>query len=128
MKLSERDFVAAGIFHQLQNFGNRGFAERLRCADFQNARHVDAATDDLVACAHIARQALAGQRGGVERGDAVLDHAVDGHLFARLDGDDRADGDVVGVNLLELTVALDVCVVGADVHERGDAAADFPTA
>ena len=115
--------VAAGIFHQLQNFGNRGFAERLRCANLQNARHIDAAADDLVARAHIARQALAGQRGGVERGDAVLDHAVDGHLFTRLDNDGRADGDVVGVDLFELTVVLDVRIVGTDIHERGDAAA-----
>ena len=115
--------VAAGIFYQLEDLRHCGFAEGLRRSDLENARHVDAAADDFVARRHVARQALARERRGVERGRALDNAAVDGDLFARLHGDDRADGHVVGVDLLELAVALDVGIVGANVHERRDAAA-----
>ena len=116
-------FVRAGVFHQLQNLGHRRLAEGLRCPDLQNARHVDAAADDLVAGHHVARQALTRQRRGVERGRAVDDLAVDGDLFTGLHDDDRADSHVVGVDLLEFAVTLDVGVVGANVHQRRDVAA-----
>ena len=114
--------VRAGVFHQLQNLGHRRLAEGLRGLDLQNARHVDAAADDLVAGHHVAREALARQRCGVERGRALDDLAVDGNFLTGLDGDDRADGHVVGVDLFELAVVLDVRVVGADVHQRRDVA------
>ena len=116
-------FVRAGVFHQLQNLGHRRLAEGLRCPDLQNARHVDAAADDLVAGHHVAREALARQRRGVERGRALDDLTVDRNFLARLDGDDRADGHVVGIDLFELAVVLDVRVVGTDVHQRRDVAA-----
>ena len=116
-------FVRAGVFHQLQNLGHRRLAEGLRGPDLQNTRHVDAAANDLVAGHHVAREALARPRGGVERGRALDDLAVDRNFLARLDGDDRADGHVIGVDLLELAVALDVGVVGTNVHQRRDVAA-----
>ena len=115
--------VRAGVFHQLEDLRYCGLAEGLRRSDLQHARHVDAAADDLVAGHHVARQALARQRRGVERGRAVDDLAVDGDLLTRLHDDDRADGHVVGVDLLELAATLDVGVVGADVHQRRDVAA-----
>ena len=54
-------------------------------------------------------------RGLTARGCAQVEHAL-----ARLDNNDAADGDIVRVDLDELAVALDVGVVGGDVHHAGD--------
>ena len=110
----------AGIFDQLQNLRDGRFAEGLCRSDLQNAGHVDAAADDLVAHMRVAREALAGQRAGVERRFALHDHAVDGYLLARLHDDHRADIHLVGIDLHERTVLFDVGVVGADVHQGAD--------
>ena len=115
--------MRAGVFHQLQNLRDGGLAEGLRGLDLQNTRHVDAAANDLVAGHHVARETLTRQCRGVERRRALDDLAVDRNFLARLDGDDRADGDVIGVDLLELAVVLDVGVVGTNVHQRRDVAA-----
>ena len=112
--------AGAGVFDKLENFGDCRLAEFLRRADFQDARHVDAAADNLVAGLCIARQALAGQGAGVERGRAIDDHTVERNLFARLDDDHRADRHFVRVHLFKLSVHLDVCVVRTDIHERGN--------
>ena len=68
----------------------------------------------------MARHGLAGERRGVELGDAVCDHAVDGHALARLDHDDRVRRDLGGVHLLERAVLLDIGIVGRDVHHGRD--------
>ena len=68
----------------------------------------------------MARDALAGESGGVELACAICHDAVKRHALARLDHDDAADGDVVRIDLDELAVALDVGVVGGDVHHAGD--------
>ena len=99
---------------------NGGLAEGLSGAHAQKARHVHAAGDDLGALLHMAGHALAGEGGGVELRDAFHHHAVDGHAFAGLDDDHVAHGDLVGVDLRELAVALDVGVVRRDVHHVGD--------
>ena len=70
-------------------------------------------------------EALAGQGAGIEGGGPLYDHAVDRHLFPRLDDNDAAGLDLVGVYLLELPVRLDVGVVGPDVHQLADVAAAF---
>ena len=107
----------AGIFHQIENFGNGGFAEFLGGLYLQQAGHVHAAADDLIAGLHIAGQALAGQGGGVQGRSALHDHAVDGHALTGLDHDHGADLHVVRVHLLQPAVlALNVGVVRADVH------------
>ena len=112
--------AGARVFNQLENFGDGRLAEFLRCADFQNARHVDATADDLVAGLCVARQALTGQRACVERGRTVDDYAVERHLFARLYDDDGADRDLIRVDLFELAVHLNVRVVWADIHKGGN--------
>ena len=112
--------AGARVFNQLENFGDGRLTEFLRRADFQDARHVDAAADDLITGLCVARQALTGQRAGVERGRTVDDYAVERHLFARLDDDDRADCDLVRVDLFELAVYLNVRVVWADIHKGGN--------
>ena len=54
------------------------------------------------------------------------DHAVDWNLFAGPHHDHRADRDLVGIDLADLAVlAEEIGAVGADVHQRADAAAAF---
>ena len=116
----------AGIFHEVEDLGDRGLAKFLAGAHLEQAGHVHTAADDLVAGLHIAGQALAGQGCGVQGRSALHDHAVDGHTFAGLDHDHGADFDIIGVHLFQLAVCvLDVGVVGADVHQAGDALAAF---
>ena len=115
--------VRACVLHQLQNARHRGLPEFLRGLHPQHARQVDAAADDLVARLHVARQALARERGGVHGRFAVEDHAVDGDALAGLDHDDAADRHLIRVDLRKLALHLEVGVVRADVHQRGDAAA-----
>ena len=91
----------------------------------EHAAHVDAAGKDLVAGFDFARRALAGEGGGIERRASAGDDAVDGHFLAGLDDDDRAGGDLVGIDALEAAVSFDVGVIGADIHEGADAAAAF---
>ena len=114
----------AGIFHEVENFRDGGFAKLLGGPDLEQAAHVDTAADDLIAGPDIPGQALAGEGGGVEGGSALDDDAVDRHTLTGLDHDDGADLDLIGVHLLQLAVlALDVGVVGPDVHQGRDAAA-----
>ena len=113
-------FAGARVLDQVEDLRHGGLAERLRCADLQNAGHVDAAADDLVTLLDVARQALAGQRAGVETGGALDDHAVERNLFARLDDDDAADRNLVRIDLRQLAVSFDVRVIRANVHQRGD--------
>ena len=112
--------AGAGVFHQLQDLGHGGFAELLGGADLQQAGHVDAAADDLVALLGVTRQALAGEGAGVQGGAALRDDAVDGNLLAGLHHDDGADGHLIGIYLHQLAVLLDIGVVGADVHQGAD--------
>ena len=85
------------------------------------ARHVDATADDIVAGLGRAGDRLARECGGVELGFALDDDAVDRHALAGLDHDHGADGDVIGKDLFECAVGLlDVSVVGRDVHHGTD--------
>ena len=81
---------------------------------------VDAAADDVVALAHVAGQALARQRRGVQRRAPFQHHAVQRHALAGLDHDDVAHGHLVGIDLLRLAVALQVGVVRPYLHQLGD--------
>ncbi len=114
-------FFHAGVLHQIQNFGNGGFAKFPGGADPEQTGHVDTAADDLIPGGSIAGQALAGEGSGVQRRSTFHDHAVDGHPLTGLYHDDAADLDLVRVDLLQLTVRrLDVGVVRADVHQGTD--------
>ena len=116
----------AGIFHKIEDLGDGGFAELLGGPDPEQAAHIDAAADDLIPGLDIAGQALAGEGGSVQGGSALDDDAVDGHTLTGLDHNDRAHLDFVGVHLFQLAVlALDVGIVGPDVHQGRDAAAAF---
>ena len=112
--------AGAGVFHEIEDLGDRRLPELLRRPHLQHAVHVDAAADDLVALLHVARKALAGQRAGVQAGAAADDDAVQRNLFARLHNNDAADGDLIRVDLLQLSVLLDIGVIGPDIHQRAD--------
>ena len=113
--------LLAGVFDQLEDTAHRRLAKRLDCAHVHDAGQVDASGDDLVAALHMARDRFAGERRGVELRGAIDDDAVDGHALAGLDHDGAADLDVIGIDLLKVTVcSLDVGVVGRDVHHGRD--------
>ena len=108
------------VLHELEDAAHGGLAEGLGHAHGDEAGHVDAARDDLVALAHFARHRLAGEGRGVQLGRAGQHHAVERHAFAGFHDDLVAHGHLVGVHLHELPVALHVGEVGRDVHHVGD--------
>ena len=123
-KVLDRGFLQAGIFHQIEDLCHGGIVVQGGRLDAEHAVLVDAAADDVVAGAHAARAALAGQGGGVQRGLTGQNFAVQRNFFSGLDDNDRADRHIVGVDLGHLAVgALEVGDLGANVHQRGDAAA-----
>ena len=123
-KVLDRGFFQAGIFHQIEDFCHGGLAVQLAGGDAQHAVAVDAAADDLVAGAHAARAAFAGQGGGVQGAFARKHGAVQRDLLARFDHNDRADGNVIGIDRADAAVGIfQVGAVGADVHQCADAAA-----
>ena len=73
----------------------------------------------------MARNGFAGKCRSVKLTCAFDDGAVDGHAFAGLHHDDVADGHFCGVYLRKLAVALDVGVIGGDIHHGCDGFARF---
>ena len=115
--------AGGGVLHQIQDLGGGGLVEFRGGADAQVAGHVDAAAEHVAVHPHFPGQALAGEGGGVQSGNALHHHAVQGHLFAGVHHDDAADLHLVRVHPLQLAVDLKVGIVGPDVHQLGDVAA-----
>ena len=114
----------AGIFHKVEDLGNGGFAELLGGPHLQQAGHVHTAADDLITGADIPGQALAGQGGSVQGRSSLHDDAINGHPLAGLDHDHSAHLHIIGVHLLQPAVlVLNVGVIGADIHQAGNALA-----
>ena len=112
--------LLARVLHELQDAAHGGLAEGLGRLDAQAPGHVDAAGDDIGAHLDVAGDALAREGGGVKLRGALDHAAVDGHALAGLDHDDVAHLDLVRINLNQLAVALDIGVVGRDVHHLSD--------
>ena len=91
----------------------------------EQTAHIDATADDFVALFDLARQALAGQRTGVQVGAAFQHNAVQRNLFSRLYDDGAANFHLIRVDLFQLTVHLDVGIIGTNVHQLADIAAAF---
>ena len=70
-KLLADGFLFAGILHQLQNFGNRGFLTGLCHRHPQQPRQVHAAADDVIAHTDASGQGFAGEGGGIQCGTAL---------------------------------------------------------
>ena len=98
--LADRFFLA-GIFHQLQNFGDRGFLAGLGDGDPQQARQVHAAADDIVPCMDVPGQGLAGEGGGIQGGAALQNGAVQRHPLAGLHHNDGAHGYIFRIHLFQ---------------------------
>ncbi len=118
--------MRAGILHQLQNLRNSGLSEFPGCLYLQNARHVDAAADDLIARLYVPRQAFAGQCTGVQCRGALQHHTVNRHLLSGLHHDNGARFHLIRIHLLQHAVSLNVCVIRTNVHQGTDIPAAFP--
>ena len=123
MNFSERDLRAEDSSASFRDAGNRALAEGLGGADAQQAGQADAAAGDLVARGTGPRQALARERGGVQRALALYDDAVYRHPLAGADDYDAAGSDLLGRHGDDLSVPLELGPVGAQVHQRRDAPA-----
>ena len=117
--LADRLFFA-GIFHQLQNFGDRGFLTGLCDRHPQQTRQVHAAADDLVPGMDGPGQGLAGQGGGIQRGAALQYGTIQRHPLTGLHHDDGAYRHILRVYLLQTVFRFQIGGVRANVHQRGD--------
>ena len=91
--------------------------------NLENAGHVDAAADDLVAGFGISGQRFPGQSRRVQGGSTFYDHTVNGHLLTGLDNDDAPHIHFIGIHLFQLAVPFHIGVIGTDVHQIADIAA-----
>ena len=115
--------MLAGVLHQTDNLRNGALAESLRGAYLDDARDIDAAGDDLIAGGYIAGQGLARQGNGVQGAGAFDDQAIERHFLTRADDDGLAYPHRIGTDSQQLTIALHIGHVGADVHQVGNALA-----
>ena len=112
----------AGVLHELQDFGRRGLVEFLCCLDAQQAAHIHRSADDRITRLYISGKAFAGQRAGIQRGSSLYDDTVDRNFLTRLDHDDTADFNFVGIHPLHFAVLFEVGVIRTDIHQLADAA------
>ena len=115
--------MRAGFFHQLQDLRNGGLAEFLRRPDPQDAGHIDAAADDLIARRARPRgTALAGQRRWCSALEAPSSTMPSSGTFSPgLHHDDIADRDLLRVHLCQLAALhFHIRVVRADIHQLRD--------
>ncbi len=113
--------AGARVLDEIQDLRRGGFLEFARRPHFDHAGHVDAAGNYLVADPRIPRQALARERGRIQRCGPEGHDAVNRNFLARLDNNDAADLHVVRVDPLGLAVLIfEVRVIRPDVHELGD--------
>ena len=118
-------FSGACIFHQIQNFRHRGFAELFGRLYLQHARHIDASADDLVALLCISRQALSCQCTCVESRRSFYDDTIDRNLLPRLHHDHGTGLYFVRIDLFQFPVLFNIGVIGTDVHQVTDISAAF---
>ena len=114
-------FLFAGVLHQVQNLGDGGFLAGLGHPHPQHAGLIHAAADDVVPYCYVPGDGLAGEGGGVQSGGALDYLAVQGYPLAGLYHDNRANGNVLRVYLLNFAVLpFQVGGVGTNVHQGGD--------
>ncbi|CUN71746.1 Uncharacterised protein [Flavonifractor plautii] len=112
--------LAGGVLHQIQNFSHSGLLKGLGDPNPQQAGQVDTAGDHIVAGLGLPGEGLAGEGRSVHIRGALQHHAVQGDALAGLDDDGVTHRHILGVYLPELTVHLNVGVVGPDIHQGGD--------
>ena len=113
-----RGLAGLGLLDQPRHLGQLGVGADPGGPDDQPAAGVDGRADDRVAGADLDRHGLAGEHGGVDRGGALLDHAVGGDLLARADHEPVADGELLDRDPLLGAVAQHRDVLGAQLEQR----------
>ena len=111
------------FLHQAQDAGHGAFRIGALHLDGDHAAQVDAAADHVFACHLVHRQAFPRQGGGVDRGGAFQNFAVQRDLFAGLHQNDLAGLNVLRRNLQLMTVPEDGGGIGTNLHQRGDGTA-----
>ena len=116
--------MGSAVFHQFEYLGHGGLTEFLRSAQMQHARHVHAPAQDLIANRHLPRERFSREGCGIERRAPFGHDPVDRHFLAGQDYYYRTRLHIVGVHAAQAAVSvLDIGIIGADVHEGGNAAA-----
>ena len=111
-------FTFPGIFDQRQDLGNCGFAERLCDLHPDKSGQVDTAADDGIAHRGVTRHRFASQCNGIQRSCTFQNGSVQRDFLAGAHLNDISDRDLLRRDLRYGTVALQVCGIGADRHQR----------
>ena len=119
-ELGDGRFGARGLVHKAYDLGKGGIVADFGRAHLEIAGFVDGRADDAVSRLLFDGDALARQRGFVDRGRSLEHDAVDGDALARLDDQHVAELDLLdGDDALD-AVALDRRGLGRKVHELCD--------
>ena len=119
-ELGDGGLGARGLVHKAHDLGKGGIVADLRCAHLEVAGFVDRRADDAVADLLLDGDALARQRGFIDRGRALEHQAVHGDALARLDDQLVAELHLLDGDDALRAVTLDRRGLGRKVHELGD--------
>ena len=108
-----------GVLHKVEDFGYGAFAIGFCDADFKGGLGVYRAGKHIIADVCRAGDGFAGDGLCIKERVSGGYDAVEGDFFAGADYDYIADCDVGGGKAEDLTVALYICKVGANVHKFG---------
>ena len=116
----DRGLAALRVLDEAGHPGELGVGADPRGAHHQTAADVGAPADDRGARPHLDRHRLAGEHRGVQRGAAVLDHAVGGDRLAGADHEAVADLQARRGHPYLAAVAQHRRLLGAEVEQRGE--------
>ena len=116
----------SGILDQLKYATHRRLTKGLRCFHDEQACEVYATRNHFAACFDGAWHAFARQCCRIKLRRAFHNDAIDGHTLARLYDNLAANGNAVGIDLLQIAVRVsNVREIGGDVHHRRNRFAAF---
>ena len=115
-------FARTGVFDQVQDPGSGRFLEFFCGADTEKSRHVDRPAEELLSRRHISGERFARESRRIKRGCSLNNHTVDRYTLARLDQDNTADFDVIGIHLFDTVLCLQICIIRTDIHQLADIA------
>ena len=125
-QLGDGSLGARGLVHKAHDLGKSGVVADLGRAHLEIAGLVDRRADDAVARLLFDGDALARQRGFVDRGRALEHDAVDGDALARLDDEHIVDLHLLNGDDALDAIALDRRGLGGEVHELRDRVRRLP--
>ena len=116
----DRGLAALRVLDEAGHPGELGVGADAGGAHHQSAAHVGAPADHRGTPPHLDRHRLAGEHRGVERGGAVVDHAVGGDRLAGADHEPVADLQRRRGHPHLAAVAQHRRLLGAEVEQRGE--------